>query len=54
MSRPSQSAVHSIILASGTLGGPNSFTMRLELFSQPVGAEMDFKSMKPMTSGAAT
>src|SRR6185369_3197694 len=38
MSRESQSAVHSIILASGTVGAPNSFTMRLELLSQPVDA----------------
>jgi hypothetical protein len=40
MSRASQSAVHSIIFASGTAGRPNSFTMRLESFSQPVGASL--------------
>src|SRR5471032_2395982 len=38
MSRASQSAVHSIMRDSGTLGGPNSLTMRLALLSQPVGA----------------
>ena len=40
MSRCSQSVVHSIIFESGTLGGPNSVSIFLALFSQPVGASL--------------